>query len=140
MTATTLPGRILSSASAGRRVVLEGASITVSPTLRTRIRWLGLVSMLSRCPSMRTSAASFSGVSTVAPSTAIAGGCGASPPTLKTAFVRIGFPGVTAGNPATCDDGPGAEALRLFGFHPDGARCRRPRRARGGRTGTSPCS
>ena len=56
---------------------------------------------------MRTSIASLSGVSTVAGSISVGAGCGARPATLNTAFARIGFPGVTAGKPATSTTVPG---------------------------------
>ena len=72
---------------------------------------------------MRTSAASLSGVRTVPRVDAERRSAAfASPATLKTAFVRIGFPGVTAGNPATSTTVTGAEALRLFGLDTHAAR------------------
>ena len=60
---------------------------------------------------MRTSIASFSGESTVAGPIGVGAGCGARPATLNTAFARIGFPGVTAGNPATSTTVPGLTAV-----------------------------
>ena len=47
-----------------------------------------------------------------------AAGCAAFPATLKTALVRIGLPGVTAGNPGDVDHGAGLDPLRLLGLDP----------------------
>ena len=55
---------------------------------------------------MRTSVASLSGVRTLVPERRTAAGCGPSPPTLTSALVRIGLPGVTAAKPATSTTDP----------------------------------
>ena len=66
------------------------------------------VSTLRKCACIRTSVASLSALRTLASLTAAAAGCFAIPATLNTALVRIGLPGVTAGNPATSTMVPGS--------------------------------
>ena len=70
---------------------------------------------------MRTSAASFSGVRTVPPSTASRGRLRRLSGDLEDGVRQDRFPGRHCREPGDLDDGAGAEALRLFGLHTDAA-------------------